>query len=605
MYTSKEVYEYISKQTNDPIIERKVCAISWTQFPILQSDLDFYSKISPTFNWVKFQVTTPTLCPEERQRRRLLFRNERKLYRRNCNASNRSIISIYSPDKPYKVYDAKIRWSDSWDPMDYGRIFDFSKTFTENFWSLLLDVPALGLWVFTSINCEFNNQIFESENCYMTSSCGWSKNAMYWRNIRRSEFVMDCIQVYDSQYIYQSDIVYNSQYIFYSQNIVNGFQCYSCKNCENCSFCYWCTDLQNKQYYRDNKQISKEEFETKIKHVFYNATAHNLIKKWNEGFVTSNIIYNSKDITLSYNIKNCISDKYCTEIEWANNCFDSEYASLWCELNLECTSLATNSVSCAFCYNVGNCYQCLYSMLCMNCEHCFWCYGLQKKSYCIFNKQYGKEEYEKIVWTIIEHMTHTWERGEFFNPSLSPFGYNETVAQEYYPLDQVGTQFFASALWSWNTGLDYLRTYEDTSLHTVDYAQFGYKRQEHNYDPKIPDGVQILTWDQVPVDVSIVDESICSKVIKCEISWRPFMIQKAELEFYKKMNLSLPRKHPDIRHEERMKLRPGRTLYLRSCDKCSKEMVSVYASDRRGGYHPSEHDTKIYCESCYRHEAFW
>ena len=54
------------------------------------------------------------------------------------------------------------------------------------------------------------------------------------------------------------------------------------------------------------------------------------------------------------------------------------------------------------------------------------------------------------------------------------------------------------------------------------------------------------------------------------------MIQKAELEFYRKHNLPLPRKHPDVRHEERMKLRPGRTLYLRNCDQCEKEMLSVY-----------------------------
>ena len=48
-YTSKQVYEYISRQTNDPIIEWKTCTISGTQFPIYQSDLDFYTKISPTF----------------------------------------------------------------------------------------------------------------------------------------------------------------------------------------------------------------------------------------------------------------------------------------------------------------------------------------------------------------------------------------------------------------------------------------------------------------------------------------------------------------------------------------------------------------------------
>jgi len=36
-------------------------------------------------------------------------------------------------------------------------------------------------------------------------------------------------------------------------------------------------------------------------------------------------------------------------------------------------------------------------------------------------------------------MQETGERGEFFHPSLSPFGYNETVAQEYFPLSKEAT----------------------------------------------------------------------------------------------------------------------------------------------------------------------
>ena len=145
IYTSREVYEYISKQTHDPIVERKICAISGQAFAIYQSDLDFYDKISPTFNGVKYPIPTPTLCPEERQRRRLSFRNERKLYRRQCDASKKSIISIYSPDKPYKVYDQKIRWSDDRDPMDYGMEFDFSKSFSEQFEVLMMKVPLINL----------------------------------------------------------------------------------------------------------------------------------------------------------------------------------------------------------------------------------------------------------------------------------------------------------------------------------------------------------------------------------------------------------------------------------------------------------------------------
>ena len=49
-YTSREVYEFISTKTNDPIVQWKTCAISGAEFPIYQSDLEFYDKISPSFN---------------------------------------------------------------------------------------------------------------------------------------------------------------------------------------------------------------------------------------------------------------------------------------------------------------------------------------------------------------------------------------------------------------------------------------------------------------------------------------------------------------------------------------------------------------------------
>ena len=67
-------------------------------------------------------------------------------------------------------------------------------------------------------------------------------------------------------------------------------------------------------------------------------------------------------------------------------------------------------------------------------DHLFGCVGLRNASYCILNRQYTKEEYESLVPRIIEHMMKTGEWGEFFPSSLSPFGYNETVAQEYFPL---------------------------------------------------------------------------------------------------------------------------------------------------------------------------
>ena len=103
----------------DTIIETKTCPQCNCTFTITQSDRDFYDKISPTFGDYVATIPNPTLFPECRQRRRMAFRNERKLYRRICDATQQPIISIYSPDKQYTVYDQSIWRGDSWDPLDY------------------------------------------------------------------------------------------------------------------------------------------------------------------------------------------------------------------------------------------------------------------------------------------------------------------------------------------------------------------------------------------------------------------------------------------------------------------------------------------------------
>jgi hypothetical protein len=167
---------------------------------------------------------------------------------------------------------------------------------------------------------------------------------------------------------------------------------------------------------------------------------------------------------------------------------------------------------------------------CSNCSSCFGCVGLRHKEYCIFNKQYEKAEYEALVAKIIEQIQKACERGEFFSPSLSPFGYNESMAQESFPLKK-------------------------SDLPT----QHGYKWSNYSTDPKLPENAELLHPATIPEEerkALVNDDSILKKVIICEESQRPFTIQKLELAFYRKMSLPLPKLHPDIRHEKRMKQRP-------------------------------------------------
>ena len=131
--------------------QTKRCQNCKLDFTIEPDDFSFYEKI---------KVPPPTWCFLCRQLRRYAWRNERTLYRRNCDLCGKSTVTIYSPNKPYKVYCNTCWWSDDWDPTFHGRDFDFSKPFFEQFHQLQLNTPRMALLNKNSTNSEYTNQTF-------------------------------------------------------------------------------------------------------------------------------------------------------------------------------------------------------------------------------------------------------------------------------------------------------------------------------------------------------------------------------------------------------------------------------------------------------------
>src|SRR3989338_7438606 len=108
--------------------ETRKCRWSGEMFEITDEDIVFYKKID---------VPLPTLCPDERERRRLQWRNERHFYRRECGLCKKSIIAIYPETCLFPVYCEECYWNDKWDPLIYGRDFDFGRPFFEQFKELI------------------------------------------------------------------------------------------------------------------------------------------------------------------------------------------------------------------------------------------------------------------------------------------------------------------------------------------------------------------------------------------------------------------------------------------------------------------------------------
>ncbi len=95
---------------------------------------------------------------------------------------------------------------------------------------------------------------------------------------------------------------------------------------------------------------------------------------------------------------------------------------------------------------------------------------------------------------------------------------------------------------------------------------------------------------KVPEKIIEVEDSICDEILACEETGKNFKIQKVELDFYRKMNLPIPKYCPDVRHFKRLQLRNPRKLCGRKCMKCGFYIETTYSPDR---------PEKIYCEECY------
>jgi len=109
----------------------------------------------------------------------------------------------------------------------------------------------------------------------------------------------------------------------------------------------------------------------------------------------ANMAHALKDCYLIYNSDYDESCMYGSEIENSQDCVDCQMLEA-CELCYECI----NCTKCNRTYFSEDCEEChgvYFSKDCIGCTDCFGCIGLRKKSYCIWNEQYSKSEYEKKI----------------------------------------------------------------------------------------------------------------------------------------------------------------------------------------------------------------
>ena len=584
-----------------------VCQNCKASFAIEPEDFNFYEKI---------KVPPPSFCPECRLVRRITWRNERSLFKRPCAKTGKQIITMFHPDTNVVVYDHDVWWSDLWEPTDYGQEYDFSRPFFEQFQELLHKTPLANLGNVNCVGSPYGNHNLDCKYCYLLYASYDNERTHYSSG---AVGLKDCLDIYvveKSELSYWDMLCAGLYKTHFSYDTDESIDSFFLKHCKNLQDCIGCVNLRNKSHCILNIQYTKEEYETKKEELDFGSYKKlceflNLYNKFTPNFPNkyANIIKSTR--CTGDNIMNSKNSKRCFDVygdtedsKYAIHCIDLKdsydmYGGGIASLMYESVDAGVQSSKQLFSIFTHSCLETHYTYMCFNSKNIFGCVGLRSKQYCILNKQYSKEEYFELVPKIIEQMNAlpykdkkgiVYKYGEFFPSELSPFAYNETIAQEYFP-----------------------KTKEEIIKKGYNYRDLS----EKDYQ------ATVLSKD-LPDHIKDVPEGILNEIIACPNNGnektqctKAYRIIKAELEFLKNNNIALPRFCPNCRHYQRLKQRNPFHLWQGKCqctgtssqnkkykntvehshgdNPCPNEFETSYAPDR---------SEIVYCEKCYQQEVY-
>ncbi len=583
-------------------METRNCQNCKTDFNIEPDDFSFYEKM---------KVPAPTLCPECRMIRRFQYRNEKVLFRRKDSHTQTDIFSGFSPLASVVTYENAFWYGDEWDKLATGVDYDFSKPFFKQFKDLLARAPLAARSVYNMVNSEYCNEISEAKNCYLCFNCDYMENCAYARKMNHVKDTLDSYEGTEDELCYEIVMTDKSYRTFYSLDCDSCVDVWFSKGLRGCTNCFGCVNLTKKSNYFFNEPYSKEEYDRKVAQ--YNLSSHAVLTdvlktahdfwlkfpvKYNHTLrtvaSTGERVFDSKNVTDSYSVRQSENLRYCQDMQYkASNAYDYTIWGDRADNMYECVTCGLGAYNIKFSYNCwGDVRDVEYCAFSYGVTNCFGCVGLYKKQYCIFNKQYTKEEYEILREKIITHMNEmpymdklgrAYTYGEFFPAELSPYAYNESMAQDFYPL--LPSQA------------------EELGFVWREPVQAEYKAT--------------ITASDLPDDSKDVGDSILKEVIECLDCSKAYRIIPLELQFYKNMKLPLPRKCHMCRFTDRFKFVNPPQLWLREC-MCQKGRASADTArpdlaglhdhvgdcpnQFKSSYAP-ERPEMVYCESCYQKET--
>ena len=458
-------------------------------------------------------------------------------------------------------------WGDAWDGLDFGSSGEPEKPFFQQFAALQRKVPREGTSVVRAENCDYNSHTRDSKNCYL---CHLSIKAegllySYWtvgaRDVIEGFYTTDCELCARCSYVTNC---YNCVHVLESANC---HDCYFSAELRSCSNCLFCCNLSGKQYHIHNRPCSRDEFEAE-KNKYLNGDRNSYLeacavldrmlleqpRRAQHSLRSENVvgdhILNSKDVYHAFDVLN--AERGFNVTNGGGSFIVHSYSVGFPESShVYCSVTVRNSSQIFFSANCWNSHQLWYCDNCVNCKDCFGCVGLKNRRFCAFNVQYSEAEYLELLTHWKRQMLTRGEWGHFFPVELSPYCYDESAAQDFFPLEREEI-----LRWGWKCSPEKV-----TAAH----------------------------------ESTTASAAVSPDVMKCTSCSHSFRVVPAERELASRLGIPISEKCPDCRLTANLRRRSPYSLVERSCAKCSIPVVTALRE---------ESARSVWCEKCFVQAVF-
>ena len=187
--------------------------------------------------------------------------------------------------------------------------------------------------------------------------------------------------------------------------------------CIGCHDVFGCFKLENKSFCIFNRQLTESEYHEKVKYLKtlppekilaevekiknqFPYTQTNERENQNSSF--GNYVFSCNNCYLCFDISKSENCAYLYDTSGDKNSFDVSQS-----INVELSNQVIDSdliFNSSYIMFAKDCYDSMYLFDCVDVKNSLGCANIEHKQYCFLNRQYTKEEYEKITQPLIAQL---------------------------------------------------------------------------------------------------------------------------------------------------------------------------------------------------------